>query len=299
MQPDDYHKQWAHGVVSADACDVDTKRKLFENRTKAADIAMEKGFRGCAVVPHAYRLSDLGERMYAEHVDRDEEGNPIVGKWVWLRNSSHELECATSELVSWEPHYHIIGPTSPNMTGAKESDEWRYSVIRFNEHDLNGIATSDDSHEELFGTFRYIASHIAFPEDTDRQLITWHGELANSVFVEDAIEEWQVQKPSQGAREAIKRRMKGLAGPMVDNDDSDGDDNESDDLGECPTDDCDGRLIAVWDINAYLDHADPPPDVVHRMRVARDWVAGDLEPPGGLKHPTCEQDARQVLNHLL
>jgi hypothetical protein len=185
------------------------------------------------------------------------------------------------------------------MAEGDDSDEWMYHVIRFNEHDLGGVATSDDSHEELFSTFRYLSSHILQPEDCDRQVITWHGDLANSVFVEDATEPWQTQKPSEGVRDALKRHLKEISGPTIEANDSDDDGADSDDLGDCPMRDCGGVLIGVWDINAYLDHNDPPPEVANKMRVARDWAAGDITPPGGLQSPRCESDARLALEKML
>jgi ribosomal protein S27AE len=298
-QPDDHSRQWAHAVVSPTDGDVSTRRALFDNRTKAADIAQEKGFRGCAVVAHSHRPTDFGKELYRADVDRDDSGEPDIGFWVWLRNESDKLKPDTSDLIEWSPHYHIIGPTTPGMTEGKDSDEWMYHVIRFNEHDLGGVATSEDSHNELLSTFRYLASHILQPEDSSRQLITWHGDLANSVFVEDATEQWQTQKPSEGIRDAIKRHLKELAGPTVETPESDADGDESDDLGDCPERDCDGVLIGVWDINAYLDTTEPPPDVAHKMRVVRDWVGGEIEPPGGLKKPRCEKDARLAIEKML
>lgn len=299
QQPDNHKRQWAHATVSPEDSDVTTRRALFENRSKAADIAQEKGFRGCAVVAHSHRPTEFGKELYRADVDRDEDGEALVGFWVWLRNHSAELQPDTSELIEWSPHYHIVGPTSPGMTEGKDSDEWMYHVIRFNEYDLSGVASSEDSHNELLSTFRYLSSHILQPEDSSRQLITWHGDLANSVFVEDATQEWQTQKPSEGVRDAIKRHLKEIAGPTVENSESSDSGDDSDDLGGCPEPECDGLLIGVWDINQYLDHKEPPPDVAHKMRVVRDWVGGEIEPPGGLKSPRCESDARLALEKML
>jgi len=301
QQPDNHLRQWAHATVELPEGDVTTKRQLFENRSEAADIAMEKGFRGCAVVAHSHRPTDLGKELYLAVVDRDDEGNPNIGFWVWLRNESAELNPDTSDLIEWSPHYHIIGPTSPGMSPGEESDPYLYHVIRFNKHELKGVTTSDDSHRELFGTFRYLASHIIQPEDCSRQMITWHGALANSVFVEDASEEWQHQKPSEGVRRSIKRRLKEIAGPTVDDDESGDRDDSAGDLGDCLRGDCEGVLIAVWDITEYLSHVDtdPPPKVLKTMRTCRDWAKGRIEPPAGLKNPSCESDARKALELMM
>lgn len=298
-QPADHHRQWAHAVVSPEEGDIDSKRQLFDNRSKAADIAIEKGFRGCSVVAHSHRPSDIGKEIYEATVDRDDEGDALIGFWVWLRNESSDIGVETADLIEWSPHYHIIGPTSPGMDTGSEQDDWLYNLIRFNEHDLTAISTSEDSHEELYGTYRYLASHIFRPANSSRQMITWHGCLANSVFVESADEEWQYQKPSQGVRDAIKRAMESLSETTPDRDETDESGDDGDALEPCPCSDCSGELIAVWDVSAYLDHVDPPPEVAEKMRVARDWAMGDIEPPGGLRNPRCEADARDALYAML
>lgn len=298
-QPRNHRRQWAHAVVSPPDGEVSTKRALYDNRSQAADIGQEKGFRGCSVVAHSHRPTDLGKQLFRADVDRDDEGDPVIGFWVWLRHESDELNPETGNLIEWSPHYHLIGPTSPEMDVGTKNDDWLYNLIRFNEHDLTGATTSEDSHEEMYGTYRYLSSHIIQPEDSSRQSITWHGCLANSVFVEEATQDWQHQKPSQGLRNTLQRVITELSGPTIDTDDSDGESDESDDLGDCPCDDCDGVIIGVWDVNSYLEQADPPPDVVSKMRVARDWAAGDIEPPGGLKHPQCESDAHLAFEQLL
>lgn len=301
QQPDNHLRQWGHSAIELPEGEVTTKRELFEKRSKVADIAKEKGFRGCAVVAHAKRATELGKQLYRATVDRDDDGDPTIGFWVWLRNESDELEVETGALIEWSPHYHVIGPTSANMTPGKESDDFMYHVIRFNEHELRGVSTSDNSHREVFGTFRYLASHILQPENCDRQMITWHGALANSVFVEDATRDFQHEKPSEGVRQAIKRRLKEIAGPTVDDEEGGESDDGADDLGNCPCDGCDGLLISVWDITEYLNHVetDPPPDVLRTMRVCRDWVKGEIELPPGLKNPSCERDARKALDTMV
>lgn len=294
-QPKDHRRQWAHAVVSPPDGDIETRRDLFESRSKAADIAMQKGFRGCAVVAHSHRASDLGKQLYQKDVERDDEGNPVVGFWVWLRANP---EYPTEALIEWSPHFHVIGVTSPGMAEGTEADEWKYHVIRFNEYNLDGVANSRKSHRELYTTFRYLASHILQPEDCERQRVTWHGALANSVFVEDAKEDWQYGKPSDGAISAIRRRMDDIAEEAIERDDGD-ESGDSDDVGDCPVGDCGGDLISAWDINDFLDQANPPPDVVETMRVVRDWVGGEIELPPGLRNPRREADAKLALEKLV
>jgi hypothetical protein len=131
-------------------------------------------------------------------------------------------------------------------------------------------------------------------------VVTWYGDLANSVFVEDATEEWQNEKPSEGVLSALEREVEAVAGPSVEDDEGDGEAaSEGDEVGECPRDDCGGLLIDVFDVKMYLQHNDPPPEVQHSMEVCRDWRLGRLEPPAGLKNPRSKEEAEEALEELL
>ena len=144
-------------------------------------------------------------------------------------------------------------------------------------------------------------SHTGYPEGSTKQAVTWYGDLANSVFVEDASEEWQIEKPSEGVRDAIERSVEEVAGPTEDDesDESGARDDETDDVGDCPCDDCGGVLIDVFDVRAYLDHNDPPPGVADRMVAAYEWRVGDRLPPPGMKYPRTEEQAREAFDALL
>jgi hypothetical protein len=289
--PDDYHRQGAHATVNPKQGDVMTEREFFNGRKKAAEIAREKGFRGFAVIPHPYRATELGKREY-------EKADTEHGFWVWYRNSADDLGTVDpDDLIHWSPHYHIIGVTTADMEPADESDEWVYEFHRSLE---SYHGTRDrDSHEDLYGVFRYLLSHTGYPAESSKQVVTWYGDLANSVFVEDATEDWQHEKPSEGVRSDIEEEIEAVAGP-VDDDDSDGDREHEDDDGDpCPRDGCDGELISVFDIDAYLRQANPPPEITDKMRTARDWRLGRVEPPAGLKRPRTEADAREAWDELV
>jgi hypothetical protein len=185
------------------------------------------------------------------------------------------------------------------MEPGDESDEWVYEFIRSfgayeNKHD-------SESHEEVYGTFRYLLSHTGFPEGSTKQAITWYGDLANAVFVEDASQEYQIQKPSEGVRSVIRREVEAVAGPTDDDesDDEAGESKETDEVGDCPRDDCNGVLINVFDVEMYLRHNEPPPDVTNRMQTAYEWRVGDRVPPPGLKHPQTEEQAREAFEAML
>jgi hypothetical protein len=278
----------AHAVVAPPEGSIKNEREFYEGKSKAADIAKEKGFRGFAIIAHPCRVN---EQTKIEYRDRD----PDVGLWVWLRNEFTEQELR--DRIYWSPHYHIVGATSADMEPGDESDEWVYEFIRSVES-YDGIRDRD-SHESVYRVFRYLLSHIGFPEGSTKQAVTWYGDLANSVFVEDATEDWQTEKPSEGVRSAIKREVEAVAGPVEEDDEDGAQSDESDDMGDCPRDDCSGVLIDVFDIRMYLDHNDPPPDVARRMQTAYEWRLGERLPPPGMKHPRTEEEAREAFQALL
>ena len=285
-QPADYRRQAAHAVVSPEAGEVRTEREYWDGCSKAADIAEAKGFRGFAVIPHPWRLSELGEELY-QHVE------PEHGKWVWIRwllERSDHWDC----LFEWSPHYHIVGLTTQDMDEGKESDEWAYHFIR--SLDSYEDIGDTESHEEVYGLFRYLLSHTGYPEESTKQVVRWYGDLANSVFVEDATEDWQHEKPPESVRESIEQAIEQAVGHSTEDDEEGTEDDEED---VCEHEDCSEQVISVWDIDQYLRQVDPPREVADVMRVARDWRMGDLRPPPGLMHPKTEQDAQDALDALL
>jgi hypothetical protein len=120
------------------------------------------------------------------------------------------------------------------------------------------------------------------------------------VFVENATEDWQTQKPSEGVLSALEREVEAVAG-RTPNDEPEADEaaSDGDEAGECGLEECDGLLIDVFDVGQYLDHNDPPPDVRCRMVAARDWRLGRIEPPPGMKRPQTEKQAREAFEEVL
>jgi hypothetical protein len=287
-QPPDWNRQVAHAIVSPPEGEVQTEREYWDGRSKAAEVAQEKGWRGFSVIPHPYRVTEEGKARYRAE-------DPDYGIWVWLRNDVEGM----SRYTYWSPHYHIVGATGADMEPAKDSDEWVYHFRRSVES-FDGIRDAD-SHEDLYGLFRYLLSHTGYPEGSTKQTVTWYGDLANSVFVEDASEEWQNEKPSEGVLSALEREVEAVAGPSAEDDEREAEavPEEGDELGECPAEDCEGLLIDVFDVGMYLRHNDPPPDVRKKMRLARDWRLGEVQPPPGLKNPRSEEDAREAWEVLV
>jgi hypothetical protein len=285
-QPDDHRRQVAHAVVSPEEGDVMTTREFFEGKKKAAEMAEEKGFRGFTVIAHPWRATEAAKAAYRAE-------DPDYGLWVWLRNDVDEIR----EWVYWSPHYHVVGLTTQGMDPAAESDEWVYHWMRSVES-FDGTRDTE-SHEDLYGLFRYLLSHAGYPEESTRQVTTWYGCLANSVFVEDASEEWQYPKPSEGVLSALEREVEAVAGLSSEDDEEGAGGDESDDLGECPVEECEGVLIDVWDIRAYLDHNDVRGPVADRMMAAREWRLGERLPPPGLKNPRTEEEAREAFEAMV
>lgn len=279
-----WRQQAAHAVVSPPEGAIQSTREFWSGKRRAADVAESKGWRGFAVIAHPWRATGEAKTEYRKQ-------DPDVGLWVWLRQTKDDI----FQHIRWSPHYHIIGATGADMEPAKESDEWVYSFIRSCKP-YNGIS-GEESHEDMYGLFRYLLSHTGWPEDCTRQAVTWYGCLANNVFVEDASAEWQHEKPSEGVRDAIQRHLEELAGAEDAGEDGDG--GGGDEQGECPVDECDGLLIDVWDVRAYLDQQQPPPEVARKMKVARKWRIGEVEPPPGAKRPQAQADAREAWRLVL
>lgn len=294
-QPDNYLRQTAHAAVSPPEGDVMNEREFYEGRKRAAEIAEKKGFRGFAIVPHPWRVTEDAKDEYERSAPRDSDGNPLIGTWVWLRKMFDGA--GLRERIYWSPHYHVIGATSAEMEPGTESDVWNYNFIRsFDSYD--GIRDRS-SHEDVYGAFRYLMSHTGFSEGSTKQAVTWYGDLANSVFVDEASAEWQVQKPSEGVRSALEREIEDVAGVAEDDDEDGGEVDEGDEVGDCPCDDCGGVLIDVFDIRMYLDHNEPPPDVTRRMQIAYEWRMGDRLPPPGMKHPRTKEQAREAFEAMI
>lgn len=285
-QPDGWRKQAAHAVVSPPEGEVRTERQYWEGKKKAAEIAESKGWRGFAVVPHPYRPNEEAqERFRAE--------DPEYGIWVWLREDVEDM----ARYTKFSPHYHIIGATGGDMEPAEEGDEWTYRFFRSLER-FEGVHDRD-SHEDVYGLFRYLLSHTGYPEESTKQVVTWYGDMANSVFVEDATEEWQTQKPSEGVRSALRREIEAAVGVGDEDDDGDGRGVEEDEPEWCEVEGCEGEMIDVFDVFDYLIQNDPPPEVRHAMETARDWRLGRCEPPAGMKRPQTEEQAREAFEAML
>jgi hypothetical protein len=98
----------------------------------------------------------------------------------------------------------------------------------------------------------------------------------------------------------IERTVEQVAdGEFEDEEEGSAEPEEDEEGAECPEEDCDGTMISVFEIDAYLQQAEPPPEVAERMKVAREWRLGRVRPPPGLMHPESEEDAREAFEAML
>jgi len=158
-QPNDYRRQVAHAVVSPEDGEIETAEEYWDWTSRAAEIAEEKGFRGCSVIPHPYRATEEAKREF-EATDTE------AGLWVWLRSEKEDW----TQHVRWSPHYHIIGPTTADMDAGESGEEAVYRFIRSVDR-FDGTRDSE-SHRDVYGLFRYLLSHTGYPSGSNRQTVT-------------------------------------------------------------------------------------------------------------------------------
>lgn len=282
-QPADHHRQTGHFVYSPEDAPT-TLSQLKRLRTEAADVAKEKGVRGGATVLHPWRVDASTKKVYREQ-------EPDVGIWVWLRETFGE---SWREQVVWSPHVHVVGLMTPEMEpGDDRGDVWAL-IDTFGRLDGAG---DRDSHNEVYGAFRYLLSHAAVPApSTEESLMsrTWFGELHGSKFTpEEVVAEWKLRR--------LERTLEEVTNRILTDEEAEAywEEKESLDVGECPSEECGGVLIDVMRVPEYFERAEPPPEVSERMQTCHDWRMGRIRPPPGLQNPTCEEDARKVIKELL
>jgi hypothetical protein len=281
QEPNDYRRQAAHVTISPDT-EIRTIRQFKDWRSKAGKLAQEHGFRGADVVGHPFRTTEEANAMY-------EQADPDVGRWVWLReNHPERLTLAHADpLVVWSPHYHVIGLTSPDMDEG-DGDGYVYHFID-SFGSLSGKCDRD-SHEEVYGAYRYLLSHVGVHDEEEINATVGYGDLSNARFGEFRLDEGEMDTLEEEVEKAVSR------------DDADEEANgsdESDEADACPQDGCDGFLVDVWKIRSYLDRMNPPPEIERAMLTAYRWRMGKVEPPPGLKAPDTLERARESFAVLL
>lgn len=275
-QPDDWHRQLAHGVVSPPEETVNSVESFRREWRRSYQLAHDKGFRGTVSIPHPWRLNEEGKERYRE--EQDDE--PEVGAWVWIRNECPE---EWRELTKWSPHFHIVGFTTPDMDPGDPSadDGYVYHFVRSLER--FGLRR-EESYEDLYGTVRYLLSHTGFPESESFKSIRYAGCVSTASFSDQ-------DKPSKGVVSVIERMTEEVADFAPVEEEGEGDQEDEEDLEDCG--ECGGRVIDVFDVPDYIDRAQPPPLVSEKMRLAYQWRRG-LQLPPGLQSPRSREDARRA-----
>lgn len=284
-EPANHRRQTGHFVFSPEE-PATTLRELRDVRTEAKEVAKKKGVRGGSLVLHTHRLT---EEALAEYRATERE----IGAWVWVREEYGE---EWREVAEWAPHVHMIGLMSPEMSaGGEEGDGGVWHLIRTFEA-YHG-PTDRKSHDEVYGTFRYLLSHAGVPtEETDDGLRSrsWFGELHGSKFSpEEALEPWRLDRLRRVIEEVTNGAVTEEAAETY------REEEESLETGECPAEECGGVLIEVMRVDEYLRQAEPPPEVARVMEVCYEYRMGRLQAPPGLRGPSSKEDAGRVIEELL
>lgn len=266
-------RRTVHATVSPPEGAVTSVSGFFRYRSRAVEKAREAGIRGGLVVPHAFRATDAAKETYREQ-------DPDKKLWAWIR----ECSVPWRELVEWGPHYHVVGL-------AREvepvGDGWvvrRLSTL--DEWDRN----DRDAYNSRAAAVRYVLSHTTYPEEENRQVVTWFGSLHGTNF--DPEEE--LTATVLGRIEELAEEVVGAEGP------DDGDDGDEEEEEEpCPVDGCPGRLHAIHDLEEYLDRADVSTLNEMALRTSLRWARGDIDPPPGLDGPEEYADAREALVEMV
>lgn len=286
-QPNDWHRQAVHCVVAPEEGAINTKAEYFNGYGDAAELAEEKGMRGFAVIGHPWRVTPEGKKLYRAHGGAGSE----LGMWIWLRENFDEDELR--ELIEWSPHYHIIGLAGEDMEPGSDDDEMVFKFIRSLSR-YNG-EKDRESHEDVFRLFRYLLSHTGYPSGSTTQVTRWYGDLANSVFVDDAAEDWQIQKPVD-VEERITEMLKEYA-----NGDDRGEGSSDDEREQCSCEGCSAAVIPAEEIDTYLREYDPPDDVARVMQAVMDWRHNDVRQllPPGMGRPETLEEAEEAMSKLV
>lgn len=270
-------KRIVHLTVSPPEGTVRGVDEFYRNRTRANELAKAHGVKGGVVIPHPYRVLD---EVKEEFEDSDYE----KGLWWYIRENDEPYK----EQVYWSPHYHILGPAPDVRESSPDEDEgWIVKNIRSLDR-FEGLR-DEDGYEDMIGTTRYLLSHAGFVKNQNRQAVTWFGDLHGSQFNPS-------EELSTGAWSVIERKAEELTGGESD--------LEDDETGErvCPVDDCEGQLHDMVEGRRFLESRQGQSldrDARKRVRVAYRWFVGDIHPPPGMKNPSSEEQAQEVMDGFL
>lgn len=277
-------KRAVHAVFSPPEGDVEGVTAFFEARKQVSDLAREKQVRGGVIVPHAYRATDDTKAAFRS---QDEYGS----LWTYIR----ENKTPWKKQVFFSPHYHVVGLCRDFEESDPDGDDgWvAKNVERGGSHSLAPFTLRDrEGYDDMAGAVRYLLSHATFPESESRQVVTWFGAVHATNF--DPEEEL-----SDGAYSVIQRRAEEVVGGEADDSGEDG--GGAGEREDCPVEGCEGDLVPIWEVGAFLDRhrEDLSPSAASEVEMAYWWYIGDVEPPPGLKRPQSRAEARETLDEML
>lgn len=282
-EPPDFHRQTGHAIYSPpkDAYGR-SMAEIRRLRSDAAAYLTDRGFRGLVLFVHPWRLNDSAKRAYAR-------AETELKAWMWLIKES---DMAWREAVEWGPHVHAIGLMSPDMD-PREGDDGAYYELKRTFGPL-GSYQDYDSHEGVYGLARYLLSHVSFPTEYTGQAYTYHGELANNKFVENATQEWQTEQPHTMQNGELELAIRRAIGDTPD-------DEFQLHHDCCQRDGCNAEVVPLKELDRYIREHNPPPDVLEVMVAVDAWADSKsfVEPPASAKHPRSIKEFDEAVEALI
>lgn len=278
-EPDGYSRRAIHAVASPE--DLGTSVGAFwRGAAKAYELGREHGIRGGAVVPHAFRVKAEVKAEYREGVQNGEIRG--MGIWKWLKDERAQNWRAS---VFYSPHYHIIGLCKDMVESTPEEDDgWILKNIR----PLEAVEGAEDSeaHDDVYGAFHYLLSHLSFDPEASNHSVRWFGEMAYCNFSASEVLELREELALESAVEDLRDESIGKEEPHT-----------------CEKGCGDTVLESIREARRLLENErwcnKIGSEQQARLLAAWRWVAGEEAPPPGLKRPRTEGDAQEALEALL
>jgi len=251
-------KRLLHVVDSPDPERRWSAEAFWDERPRSYELLDDVGGRGGVTVPHPYRTSDEGNRLFdmaTEHGEWEEEW----GRWSLLRSAADDWEEMT-RFVDGGPHYHHLVAAEdfdPDAVPEGRTIENIRSLDRFHIRDMTG-------YRDMAKVAMYLLSHAAYqPPGADgsggRNTVTYWGEAHPNSFdpsAELTAAEWD--RIQRNAERAV------TTSPADDLPAS----GEGEDRPECPRDGCDGRVVALDELRGWMERDEWPGRLDRRQR----WI---------------------------
>lgn len=227
-------KRLLHAVVSPDQERRWTDEAFWDARSGSYEAAEAAGARGGVTVPHPYRSSEEGERLWemaTEHGDVDDD----LGKWSLFRDASDgwgEMQ----EYVEAAPHYHMLAP-SEDFQGGEAPAGWVAKNIR----SLPRFHVDDvEAYRPMAKVAYYLLTHSGMQEG--RQTVTYWGEVHPAAFnPEEELTKARWDRIQEYAHRAVHERPgEGAAGT--------GEEEET-----CGREECDSVVVPIEELHDYMN----------------------------------------------